>query len=276
MASHEPRLDFATTWRYAAAPESTEHVRIDEQYGLYIGGEFVAPRAGEYFETINPAREDVLARVGVADAGDVDRAVARRARGVRRRVVEAEACRARQVHLSHRAPPAGARARVRGHRVAGRRQADPRVARRRRAARGGTLLLLRRLGGQARVRVSRQAAARPRRRRPDHPLELSAAHGRVEDRAGARVRQHRRAEAGGDDAAHGAQARGAHPRRRPAARRREHRHRSPARPARRSWRIPASTRSPSPARRRSGASSSARSPAPAGTTRSSSAARPRT
>jgi aldehyde dehydrogenase (NAD+) len=76
MARHESRLDFATPWRYAPAPEGTEHVRIDEQYGLFIGGEFVAPRAGKHFDTINPAREEVLARVALADASDVDRAVA--------------------------------------------------------------------------------------------------------------------------------------------------------------------------------------------------------
>jgi aldehyde dehydrogenase (NAD+) len=73
MARHEQKLAFAT--EYAPAPESTEHVRIDPQYGLYIGGKFVAPRAGKYFETVNPAREEVLARVALADEGDVDRAV---------------------------------------------------------------------------------------------------------------------------------------------------------------------------------------------------------
>jgi aldehyde dehydrogenase (NAD+) len=75
MARQDTKLDFAAGWRYAAAPESTEHVRIDPQYELYIGGEFVAPRAGKYFETIDPAREQALARVALADAGDVDRAV---------------------------------------------------------------------------------------------------------------------------------------------------------------------------------------------------------
>ena len=40
-----------------------------------------------------------------------------------------------------------------------------------------------------------------RRRGPDHPVELPAADAGVEDRAGARGREHRRAEAGGDDAA---------------------------------------------------------------------------
>jgi aldehyde dehydrogenase (NAD+) len=76
MPPGEPRLNFATDWRYAAAPESAEHARIAPQYELYIGGEFVAPRAGAYFDTLNPARAEVLARVGLADAGDVDRAVA--------------------------------------------------------------------------------------------------------------------------------------------------------------------------------------------------------
>jgi aldehyde dehydrogenase (NAD+) len=76
MARQDTKLDFATQWQYAPAPESTEHIRIDPQYELFIGGEFVAPRARKHFETINPAREEVLARVALADARDVDRAVA--------------------------------------------------------------------------------------------------------------------------------------------------------------------------------------------------------
>jgi len=75
MPRQEKKLDFATQWQYAPAPESTEHVRIDPQYDLYVGGKFVSPRAGKYFETINPAREEVLARVALADGADVDRAV---------------------------------------------------------------------------------------------------------------------------------------------------------------------------------------------------------
>ena len=58
----------------------------------------------------------------------------------------------------------------------------------------------------------------------------------------------------------------------PAGRRRQHRHRRRARPARRSSRMPASTRSPSPARPRSAASSARRPPAPARSCRWSSAA----
>jgi aldehyde dehydrogenase (NAD+) len=76
MAIPEPKLRFDTEWKYAPAPESTEHARIDARYGLFIGGQFVAPQARQYFDTINPANEKVLARVARADGGDVDRAVA--------------------------------------------------------------------------------------------------------------------------------------------------------------------------------------------------------
>ena len=75
MARPDTKLRFDTGWQYSPAPESTDHVRIDPQYELFIGGEFVAPRKKQYFETINPARAQMLARVARADAGDVDRAV---------------------------------------------------------------------------------------------------------------------------------------------------------------------------------------------------------
>ncbi len=81
MTRPESRLRFDTDWKYSAAPESTDHIRVDSQYELFIGGKFIAPGARQYFESINPASEKVLARVARADRGDVDRAViaARRA-----------------------------------------------------------------------------------------------------------------------------------------------------------------------------------------------------
>src|SRR5262245_42960970 len=75
MSRPDVKLQFDTRWKYAPAPESTDHVRIDPQYELFIGGEFVAPRKRQYFETINPARAETLARVARADESDVDRAV---------------------------------------------------------------------------------------------------------------------------------------------------------------------------------------------------------
>lgn len=69
------KLSFATDWQYDPAPESTDHVRIDEQYELFINGEFVAPKKNEYFDTINPAREELLARIALAGKDDIDKAV---------------------------------------------------------------------------------------------------------------------------------------------------------------------------------------------------------
>ena len=71
----DPQLTFDRAWRYAPAPESTEHVVIEQRYGLFIGGEFVAPKAGQYFATVNPATEETLSEVALAGAADVDAAV---------------------------------------------------------------------------------------------------------------------------------------------------------------------------------------------------------
>ena len=46
------QFDFAT--EYAPAPESTDHIQIEDQYSLFINGEFVKPESGKYFSTHNP------------------------------------------------------------------------------------------------------------------------------------------------------------------------------------------------------------------------------
>jgi len=61
-------------FEYAPAPESRSIVDIAPSYGLFIDGEFAA--AKNAFKTVNPATEEVLSEVAVADAEDVDRAVA--------------------------------------------------------------------------------------------------------------------------------------------------------------------------------------------------------
>ncbi len=62
-------------WEYAPAPESREIVRFQERYGLFIGGEQVEPRSGEWYSTIAPASEEHLAEVAQAREEDVDLAV---------------------------------------------------------------------------------------------------------------------------------------------------------------------------------------------------------
>src|SRR5437899_8030109 len=71
----KPALEFGSAWEYSPAPESRDHVRLEERYGLFIGGKFVAPKSRKYFETINPATEEELADVAEAGAADVDAAV---------------------------------------------------------------------------------------------------------------------------------------------------------------------------------------------------------
>ncbi len=75
MATPENKLAFDGGWVYDPAPESTEHISLRKRYGLFIGGEFVAPESGRYFDSVNPANEEKLARIAAADAADVDRAV---------------------------------------------------------------------------------------------------------------------------------------------------------------------------------------------------------
>ena len=70
-----PALKFNATFTYAPAPESKSHVKLQEQYGLFINGKFEKPNSGKYFETINPATEEKLAMVADANAKDVDKAV---------------------------------------------------------------------------------------------------------------------------------------------------------------------------------------------------------
>jgi aldehyde dehydrogenase (NAD+) len=65
----------APPWEYASAPESTDVVRLEDRYGLFIGGEFVEPKSGRWLPTISPSTEEPLAEVAEADAADVARAV---------------------------------------------------------------------------------------------------------------------------------------------------------------------------------------------------------
>ena len=75
MATPENKLAFEGGWEYSPAPESTDHIKVAKKYELFIGGDFVAPQSGRYFDTINPATEQRLSRVALANAADVDKAV---------------------------------------------------------------------------------------------------------------------------------------------------------------------------------------------------------
>jgi aldehyde dehydrogenase (NAD+) len=66
----------AREWEYAAAPESREIVSFAERYGLFVGGEEVAPRSRSWFTTVSPATEEPLAEIAQAGPKDVELAVA--------------------------------------------------------------------------------------------------------------------------------------------------------------------------------------------------------
>jgi aldehyde dehydrogenase (NAD+) len=76
-----PASPMPVNWEYSTSLESTDHVKIEPRYPLFIGGQFVEPHSGNYFKTINPATEEVLAEVAEADEVDIDNAVKAARRG---------------------------------------------------------------------------------------------------------------------------------------------------------------------------------------------------
>ena len=62
-------------WDYAPAPEATDHVTIEPEYGLFIGSRFAPSKPRKTFTVINPATEEPLAKVAHASKADVHRAV---------------------------------------------------------------------------------------------------------------------------------------------------------------------------------------------------------
>ena len=73
--SPNTKLNFDGFWDYDDAPQSAAHVKYKDQYELFIGGEFVAPEKGRYFDSLNPATEEKLTSFGEATQQDIDKAV---------------------------------------------------------------------------------------------------------------------------------------------------------------------------------------------------------
>ncbi|HYN91496.1 MAG TPA: aldehyde dehydrogenase family protein [Thermoleophilaceae bacterium] len=73
MATQDTRTSIV--WDYAPAPESPDHVRLRDSYGLFIDGDFRDPGDGRRVPTINPATEEPVAEVAFAGPADVRRAV---------------------------------------------------------------------------------------------------------------------------------------------------------------------------------------------------------
>jgi aldehyde dehydrogenase (NAD+) len=67
------RLIFGNLWEFDPAPETADP-KLKPRYDLFIGGKFVRPRSGKYFDSINPGNERKLAEIALAGPSDVDAA----------------------------------------------------------------------------------------------------------------------------------------------------------------------------------------------------------
>ena len=69
------KININKSWKYDAAPESTSHIKLKDKYDLFIGGEFVKPLSKKYFNTLNPATNQSIAKIADANDKDIDKAV---------------------------------------------------------------------------------------------------------------------------------------------------------------------------------------------------------
>ena len=69
------KIDLNKSWKYSEALEASDHIRLKEKYELFINGKFVKPNSKKYFHTINPATDEVIAKIAEANKKDVDIAV---------------------------------------------------------------------------------------------------------------------------------------------------------------------------------------------------------
>ena len=69
------KINLNSTWEFAPSLESIDHINLKKQYDLFIGGKWVKPSSGKYFDTINPATEEKIASIAEANDKDVDKAV---------------------------------------------------------------------------------------------------------------------------------------------------------------------------------------------------------
>jgi aldehyde dehydrogenase (NAD+) len=75
VEKRQQRAPVPAGWDYSPAPEAREIVRLEERYGIYVGGEWLDPRSGEWYSTISPASEEPLAEVAQSGPADVRIAV---------------------------------------------------------------------------------------------------------------------------------------------------------------------------------------------------------
>ena len=65
---------------YGPAPESSSAAiewleKHNRTFQLYINGKWQSPKSAKYFDSVNPANKEFLAKISVANKEDVDKAV---------------------------------------------------------------------------------------------------------------------------------------------------------------------------------------------------------
>ncbi|MDC3133445.1 aldehyde dehydrogenase family protein, partial [Bacteroidota bacterium] len=75
MSSTIQPLEFNGNWELSPSLESTDHLSLKNQYGLFINGNFVKPLSKKFFPTINPSNEATIAMISEAEEKDVNLAV---------------------------------------------------------------------------------------------------------------------------------------------------------------------------------------------------------
>ena len=192
---------------YARPGSADALMSYESRYGNFIGGEWVPPSGGEYFENPTPVTGQAFCEIPRSTEADIEKALdaAHGAATAWGKTAAGE----RAVILNKIADRIEAEPRVAGAgRGLGQRQADPRDAQRRPAVGGRPLPVFRgrdpRPGGVAepdRRRHRRLPLPRAARRgRPDHSVELPDPDGDLEAGAGAGRGQRGRAQTGRADA----------------------------------------------------------------------------
>ena len=187
-------------WDYAPAPESADHIRLKDRYGLFLDGDFRDPADGRYVPTINPATEEPIAEVAYGGPDDVTAAV--------------ESARAAQPKWAALQGLERAKYLFRIARLIQERSRELAIVE---TMDGGKPLRESRdvdiplaaahffhyagWADKLRYGVNARESRAARRRRPDRALELPAADGGLEARAGAGLREHGDPQAGRDHAA---------------------------------------------------------------------------
>jgi aldehyde dehydrogenase (NAD+) len=75
IEKRQDRSPVPSAFDYAPAPESRDIVSLEDRYGLFIGGEWVEPKSGDFQPSVSPATEEELASVAYAGEEDVALAV---------------------------------------------------------------------------------------------------------------------------------------------------------------------------------------------------------